>query len=101
MSLNPLWIQISHELLGSVFAVVFGGLSPWRRKKEDTDEMNSGAGLLALMIRSQEPASVAESFPLQADFTIPVLKGVCVPSGKKHFRVGIALFTVLMCNGRC
>lgn len=90
-----------HELLGSAFAVTFGDLSPWRRKKEDTDEMNSGAGLLVLMIRSQEPAGVAESFPLQADFTIPILKGVCVPFGKKHFRIGIALFTVLMCNGRC
>lgn len=78
MSLNPLWIQISHDLLGSVFAVAFGDLSPWRRKKEETDEINFGAGLLALMIRSQEPAGVAESFPLQADFTISILKGVCV-----------------------
>lgn len=78
MSLSPLWIQISHDLLGSVFAVAFGDLSPWRRKKEDIDEIKSEAGLLALMIRSQEPAGIAESFPLQAYFTIPILKGVCV-----------------------
>lgn len=99
--MNPLWIQISHDLFGSAFAVAFGDLSPWRSKKEDTDEINSGAGLLALMIRSQEPAGFAESFPLRADFTIPILKGVCVPFGKKHFRIGIARLTVLMCNGRC
>lgn len=78
MSLSPLWIQISHDLLGSVFAVAFGDLSPWRRKKEGIDEIKSEAGLLALMIRSQEPAGIAESFPLQAYFTIPILKGVCV-----------------------
>lgn len=84
--MNPLWIQTSLDLLGSVFAVAFGDLSPWRRKKEDTDEINSGAGLLALMIRSQEPAGVAESFPLQADFTIPILKGVYVFFWKKTFQ---------------
>lgn len=78
MPLNPLWIQISHDLLGSVFAVAFGDMSPWRRKKEDIDEINSEAGLLALMIKSQEPAGAAESLPLQAYFTIPILKGVCV-----------------------
>lgn len=101
MSLNPLWIQILHYLLGSVFAIALEGFSLGSSKKEDSDEGNLGAGLLALMIRSQEPACVAGSFPLQADFTIPVLKGVHVPFGKKYFRVGRALLTVLMCNGRC
>ena len=99
--MNPLWIQISRDLLGNVSAIVLEDWSPCSSKKEDTDEVNSGAGLLALMIRSQEPACIAGSFPLQADFTIPILKGVRVPFGKKHFRVGRALLTVLMCNGRC
>lgn len=56
MSLNPLWIQIPCYLLGSAFAVVLEDLSPCSTKKEDTDEVNLGAGLLALMMRSQEPA---------------------------------------------
>lgn len=84
MSLNPLWILILCYLLGSVFAIVLEDLSLCSSKKEDTEEVNSGAGLLALMIRSQEPACVAGSFPLQADFTRPNLKGVCVPFGKKN-----------------
>ena len=101
MSSNPSWIQISCDLLGSVSAIALEDWSLGNSKKEDTDGVNSGAELLALMIRSQEPACVAESFPLQTDFTIPVLKGVRVPFGKKHFGVGRALLTVLMCNGRC
>lgn len=72
MSLNPLWIQIPRYLLGSVFAIVLEDLSRCSSKKEDTDEVNLGAELLALMIRSQEPACFAGSFPLQADFTIPI-----------------------------
>lgn len=53
-----------------MFAVALEDLSLCSSKKEDTDGVNSGAGLLALMIRSQEPACVAGSFPLQTDFTI-------------------------------
>lgn len=52
--------------------------------REDAAEVTSGAGLLALMLRSQEPACVAGSFPLQAGFTIPVSKGVCAPFGKEN-----------------
>lgn len=84
----------------SVLAAALGDSSLCSSKQEDTREVNSGAGLLALMTRSQEPACVAGSFPLQADFTIPVLKGVRVPFGIEHFRVGRALLTVLLCNRR-
>lgn len=81
--MDPLWSQISLDLLGSVSAVSLEDWSPGSSEMEDTDKVNSGAGLLALWIRSQDPVCVAGSFPLQADFSLPILKGVCVSFGKK------------------